>query len=133
MSAHDVSVKDIAKQANAAMREKDETEKIESESLVAEMCEEFIEKREADWITDVQTYKKTRLRLLYALLPVTSYPAENAEDEYKDVRTNLLRRLQERADKQPQSEKWKHNWPKDHYFILNVKKGEVRPAALRAA
>lgn len=133
MLARNFSVNDIAKEANAAMREKDETERIDSESLVADMCEEFIEKREAEWITEVQTYKKTRLRVLYALLPVTSNPAENAEDEYNDARTNLLRRLQERANNQPQSEKWKHNSPKDHYFILNVKIGEVRPAALRAA
>lgn len=133
MSGHSISVRDIADAANEAMRETNPRKREDMESDVAEMCEEFMKQREAEWIREVQTYNKWRLRVLYALLPATSKLDEGAQDPYEDARTNLLGRLQKLVSKHPESENWEQDSPKDRYYILNINIGEVRPAALRAA
>ena len=133
MSERNVSVSDIAYEAKAAMQEKDRTQQRLQQSMVAQRCEHFIIIRESEWITEVKGYNMDKLLVLYNLLPSTSGFDENTVDTNIAAKKNLLHRMQKKVHKMPQSEGWKQNSPKDHYFVLNVSIDEVRPATLRAA
>jgi hypothetical protein len=133
MSERNVFVSDIADEAKAAIREKDTTQQRLQQSTVAQMCENFITVREDQWITEVERYNMDKLLVLYNLLPSTSGFDENTVDMSIAAKNKLLHRMQKKVHKMRQSEGWTQNSPKDHYYVLNVPIGEVRPATLRAA
>lgn len=143
MSRSNVSVRYIALAAKEAMDENDTNRQEIDQFKVAETCKKFIIQREKEWKREAEKYTMRKLCVLYNLLPRTSNVVENtldadvAEntqdadgventlDEYIEPRKILLRRMQQKQDQMRQSERWNSNSPKDHYFILNVKIGEV--------
>lgn len=143
MSRSNVPVRDIALAAKKAMEENDINKQEIDQFKVAETCKNFIIQREREWRREAEKYNMLKLCVLYDLLPPTSDVVENTldadgventqdadgventEDAYIEPRKILLRRMQQQVDKMRQSERWNLNSPKDHYFILNVKIGEV--------
>ena len=134
MSTSNVSVSYIAKKAKEATEEKDTDKQGTDQNRLAQICRNFIIERENEWRRDAEKYNMVKLCVLYHLLPPTSNDDENTRDAdvvqntrdpYIELRKILLRRMQQKVDNMRQSERWTKDSPNDHYFILNVKIGEV--------
>ena len=134
MSGSNVSVGYIALKAKEATEEKNRNKQGKDQSELAKICRNFIIQREDEWRREAEKYTMLKLCVLYDLLPSTSNNVENTLDAdvventldaYIEPKKILLHRMRRKVDNMPKSEKWKPNSPKDHYYILNEKIGEV--------